>query len=207
MNKKDFIKRAIDSTNGFGTFQAEGAAVNPNIWDFRLRDYEEKLLVITPQAEQFDFRGAGTDYKVTIDDAPSAAAALTETVDVPISAFSTRNITFDPSEYGAAYQLSRSEAVRAFFNVAERMTKKLGYSMAQKKDALAYSTVKAGAGNSVIANSKTSSSLVASTDTLGYDEVTSAIRLIEEDIYTPMKMFISFKQKQDLFLYINEDES
>lgn len=198
MNKKEFIKRAVDSTNGFGTFQSEGTAVNPNIWDFRLRDYQEKLLVLTPQAEQFDFRGAGTDYKVTIDEAPSAASALVETDDISISAFSTRNITFDPSEYGAGYQLTRNEAVRAFFNVADRMTKKLGYSLALKKDGLAYSTILSGAGNAVIANGVAAASSLASTDTLGYEEITKAVRLIEEDLYMPMDMFVSYKQKQDL---------
>ena len=197
-NVKDFIKRAIDSTNGFGTFQAEATAVNPNIWDYRLRDYEEKNLVLTPQAEQFDFTSPGSDYTVTIDEAPSAASALTETVDISISAFSTRNTTFTPAEYGAAYQLSRKEAVRAFFNVADRMTKKLGYSLALKKDALAYSTVIAGAGNAVIVNSKAAASALVSSDTLNYAALTQAIKLIEEDVYRPTKLFISHKQKQDL---------
>lgn len=198
MNKKDFIKRSLDTTNAFGSFQDEAEAVNPNIWDFRLREYQEKLLVLTPQAEQFDFRGAGTDYKVTIDEAPSAAAALTETVDVPISAFSTRNVTFDPSEYGAGYQLTRNEAVRAFFNVADRMTKKLGYAMAQKKDSLAYTAVQSGAGNSVIVGTSTHASTLGASDTLSYAAITEAIKLIEEDLYMPMDMFISYQQKQDL---------
>jgi N4-gp56 family major capsid protein len=196
--KREFIKRAIDTTNGFGTFDSEATAVNPNIWDFKLREYEEENLVLTPQAEQFDFRGAGTDYKVTIDEVPSAAAALTETIDVPISSFTTRNTTFTPTEYGASYQLSRKEAVRAFFNVADRMVKKLGYSLALKKDNLAYAELVAGAENSVIANSKTALTALASTDTLGYAEITKAIALIEEDVYTPMDLFVSYKQKQDL---------
>lgn len=206
MNKKEFIKRAVDSTDGFGTFQSEGQAVNPNIWDFRLRDYQEKLLVLTPQAEQFDFRGAGTDYKVTIDEAPSAASALVETDDISVSSFSTRNVTFDPSEYGAGYQLTRNEAVRAFFNVADRMTKKLGYSMALKKDTLAYSTLLSGADNEVIANGESAASSLSSTDTLNYDDITKAIRLIEEDLYMPSDMFISYKQKQDLLQLSNVND-
>ena len=119
MDKRQFLKRAIDNANAFYTGQSEAQAVNPNIWDMRLREFEEANLVFTPQTEQFDFRGVGTDYKVTIDEAPSAATELTETVDVAISSFSTRNVTFDPTEYGAAYQLTRKEAVRAFFNVAD----------------------------------------------------------------------------------------
>jgi len=198
MDKREFLKRAMTDGNAFGSYQSAATVVNPNIWDMKLREYQVKNLVLTPQAEQFDFTGPGSDYKVTIDAAPSAAAALTETVDVPISAFSTRNTTFTPTEYGAAYQLSRKEAVRAFFDVADRMTKKLGYSLAQKKDALAYSTVLAGAGNSVITNSKAAASAIVSTDTLGYAAIIESCKLIEEDLYTPKKLFISYKQKADL---------
>jgi len=198
MNKREFIKRALDTSNAFISTDSEAVAVNPNIWDFRLRDYEEKNLVITPQVEQFDFRGPGVDYKVTIDEAPTAAAALVETDDVSISSFSTRNVTFTPTEYGAAYQLTRKEAVRAFFNVAERMVKKLGYALAQKKDGLAVTTINAGATHSVFANSKTIASDIASTDTIAYDDLTEAIRDIENSLYTPMKLFLSYGQKQQL---------
>jgi len=196
--KREIIKRALDTSNAFFSGQAEATKVNPNIWDNRLREFEQELLVMTPQAEQFDFRSPGVDYKVTIDDTPSAAAALTETADISISAISTRNVTFTPTEYGAAYQLTRKEAVRSFFNAADRMVKKLGYSLALKKDNLAYATVKDGAGNAVIVNSKANASLVASTDTLDYESITSAITLIEEDKYIPADMFISYKQKENL---------
>ncbi len=196
--KREIIKRALDSSNAFISTDSEATAVNPNIWDQRLREFEEKSLVLTPQAEQFDFRGAGVDYKVTIDDEPSIATLLVETTDVEISSFSTRNVTFTPTEYGAAYQLTRKEAVRAFFNVADRMVKKLGYSLAVKKDRLAYAAVQSGAGNAVIANGVASATALASTDTLGYEEITQAIRDIEEDQYVPMDMFVSYRQKQQL---------
>jgi N4-gp56 family major capsid protein len=198
MNKKEFIMRALDTSNAFISTGAEATAVNPNIWDFRLREYEEKNLVVAPQAEQFDFRGPGVDYKVTIDSAPSSATLLTETTDIAISSFATRNITFTPKEYGAAYQLTRKEAVRAFFNVAERMVKKLGYAMAQKKDSLAVAAVNTAASNSVFVNSKTAATAIASTDTLDYASITAAIREIENDLYTPKKLFISYNQKEAL---------
>jgi len=199
MNKKEFLIRALDTSNAFISTDSEAVAVNPNIWDFRLRDYEEKNLVVTPLAEQFDFRGAGVDYKVTIDDAPSSASGLTETVDVTISSFSTRNVTFTPTEYGAAYQITRKEAVRAFFNVAERMVKKLGYSMAQKKDSLAVSTIQDGAGNSVIVNSKSATTDLASTDTLDLASITKAIKLNEEDLYVDnFALLVNYSQKQSL---------
>ena len=64
--KREIIKRALDTTNGFISTGAEATAVNPNIWDFRLREFEQENLVLTPQAEQFDFRSAGVDYTFQI---------------------------------------------------------------------------------------------------------------------------------------------
>ncbi len=199
MNSREFIKKALDTTNGFIMSEsAEAQAVNPNVWDYRLKEYEEKVLVVTPLAEYFDFRKPGVDYKVTIDEAPSVASALVETADVSISAFSTRNVTFSPSEYGAGYQLTRKEAVRAFFNVADRMVTKLGYSLAQKKDALAVSTIYNGATTTIYANSKTVATDIASTDTLKYIDITRAMDTIEQLYYTPDTMLINFRQKKQL---------
>jgi len=199
MRAQEYIKKALDTSNAFISTDSEAVAVNPNIWDFQLRDYEEKNLIFTPLAEQFDFRGAGVDYKVTIDEAPSAAAALTETTDIGISSFSTRNVTFTPTEYGVAYQITRKEAVRAFFNVADRMVKKLGYSLAQKKDALAVTCVQDGAGNEVLVNSKSATTDLASTDTLDYASITKAIRLNETDLYVNnFALLLNYTQKEQL---------
>lgn len=195
---REFIKRAIDSTNGFGTYATSADYVNPKIWDRRLKEFQEKLLVITPLAEFFDFRQPGVDLTVNIDEEPSAAAALTETVDVTISAFSTRTILFTPTEYGAAYQLSRKEAVRAFFNVAERMTRKLAYSMAVKKDALAYAEVIADASTNLFVNSKTAATALASTDTFDVTQLNKAARTIIGYQYIPDAAVISPKQQEDL---------
>lgn len=197
--KQELIKRSLSTTNGFILSESsEAQAVNPNIWDRRLREYQEANLVFTPLCEQFDFRGDGVDYKVTIDEAPSAASELTETADMSIVAFSTRNQTFTPTEYGAAYQVTRKEAVRAFFNVADRMVKKIGYAMALKKDSLGISTAVSGAGNAVIANSVSATSSLASTDTLDYPEITKASRLIEDNNYMPKYLIINPTQKQQL---------
>ncbi len=198
MNKRELIKRSLDTENAFISSDAEATAVNPEIWDRQLMEYQEKNLVVAPQAEQFDFRNAGSDYTVTIDEAPSAASELTETTDISISSFATRQKTFTPSEYGAAYQLTRKEAVRAFFNVAERMTRKLGYKLAVKKDNIAVDTIYNGAGNTILANGKTATSDLTDTDTLNYELITKGIKNIETDVYTPTKLIISYTQKQQL---------
>lgn len=198
MATQEFIKRALDTTNAFFSTGSEATAVNPNVWDMRLREFQEKMLVVTPLAEQVDFTQPGTDLKITIDEEPSAAAALVETDDVSISSFSTRNVTHDPAEYGAAYQLTKSEAVRAFFDVAERMVRKLGYSTALKKDRLGAAAIQDGATSNVFPNSVTAATDIASTDTLDYASILEAKRTIEEYQYVPTDLLISYKQKQDL---------
>jgi len=198
MNKRELIKQSLDVTNGFIFLTDTSAkAVAPNIWDFRLRDYQEKMLVVAPLAEQFDFRGPGQDYKVTIDERPSAAGALSETADITISAFSVRQVTFTPLEYGAGYQLTRTEAVRAFFQVADRMTKKLAYSLFEKKDSLAVSTIQA-VTNVIFANAKTAATALASSDVLDYSTIIKAARDIENRYYVPETLLVNYTQKAQL---------
>jgi HK97 family phage major capsid protein len=197
MDKREFIKRAIDAS-AFESTDSEAVAVNPNIWDQRLREFEQANVIVAPMGEQIDFRGVGVDNKVTIDEAPSVAAALVETDNVSISAFTTRSVTFTPTEYGAAYQVTRKEMVRAFFDVMSRMTKKLGYAMALKKDTLAVTTLQSGAGNSVLVNDKAATTDLASTDTINYAAITKAARLIEDDLYRPTKLVVNPTQKQQV---------
>lgn len=199
MRAANYIKKSLDTTNAFLSTDSEAIKVNPKIWDIKLRDYEEKNLVVTPLAQPYDFRSYGRDFTITVDVASSAAAALTETTDVTISAISNRQVTYTPTEYGAAYQVTRKEMVRAFFDVGENMTKKLGYSMAQKKDALGYAILLSGAGNAVLVNSKSVATDLASTDTLDYASITKAIALNETDLYTRNKyLLINYTQKQQL---------
>jgi hypothetical protein len=198
MNKRELIKQSLDVTNGFiFATDTSAKAVAPNIWDFRLRDYQEKMLVVTPLAEQFDFRGPGQDYKVTIDERPTVAVALEETANIAIKAFSVRQVTFIPLEYGDGYQLTRTEAVRAFFNVADRMTKKLAYSLFEKKDSLAVSTIQA-VTNVIFANAKTTATDLASSDVLDYSTIIKAARNIENRYYVPDVLLVNYTQKAQL---------
>lgn len=195
-SKRELIKRALDTTNA--AMSSNQTAINPTIWDTKLREFQEAALVMTPLAEQFDFRGAGSDYTVTVDAAPAAAALLVETTDVSVTAFSTRNLTFTPKEYGQGYQLTKQEASRAFFNVADRMVRKLGYALALKKDSLAISTVTSGATSTVIVNSKTNVTDLAATDVLNLPSITKAKQTIETLHYVPTEMVINYGQKKAL---------
>lgn len=198
-NKREFIKKTVDANAAIyniGT-NAESIKINPNIWDFKIREYETANLVVAPLAEFFDFRGPGVDYKVTIDEAPSAAGLLVETDAVTVSSVSTRSVTFTPKEYGARYQVTRKEAVRAFFNLAERMSKKLGYSLFLKKDALAVSCLQA-ATNIIYANARAVATDVAATDKMTPSLIAAGTKTMENLYYTPKTLVMNYYQKNDL---------
>lgn len=199
MFAREFLKRSLDESNAFISTDSEATKVNPKIWDTQLRDYEEERRVLSTYATTFDFRQAGRDYTVTVDEEPSAAAALTETTDVSISSISNRQITFTPTEQGAAYQVTRKEMVRGFFNVMENFSKKLGYKMAKRKDDLARTEIVSNANNSVYVNSVSAASDIASTDTLDYDAILEGLKENEVDLYLNHRVLvISPQQKQQL---------
>lgn len=199
MEKKEFIKKTVDANAAIyniGT-NAESIKINPNIWDFKIREYETANLVVAPLAETFDFRGAGVDYKVTVDGAPSASGLLVETDAISVSAVSTRSVTFTPKEYGSRYQVTRKEAVRAFFNLADRMTKKLGYSLFLKKDALAVSCLQA-ATNIKYANARSVATDVISVDKMTPSLIAEGCKVMENLYFTPKKLVMNYYQKNDL---------
>ena len=200
--KKEFLIRALDA-NAFDAAGTEGQAVNPNIWDTRLREYQEEALVVSPLAQTFDLTGPGADLKVTIDEVPSAAAAaLTEGNDVAVTAITTRNVTFTPSQYAARYQISQKEYVRAFFNVMENATKKLGYQLALSRDTRSIAVLEAGASTSIVPATAVTASRDAgdltSADTIGYDEIISGARAIKVNKYVPKTLIVNMFQAADL---------
>jgi len=197
MNKRELIVRAIDS-NAFVSTDQYATVVNPKIWDTKLRDYEEQNIIFTNHVTTFDFRSPGRDYTVTIDAAPTAAAAVAETNAVAIQPITNRQVVFTPTEYGSAMQTTRKELVRAFFNVMENMSKKLGYALALKKDSLGVAEAYSGATTDLVANG-VASSAIASSDTIGLEDFTKAVRIIKNYYYDPVKAMINpFQEEQVL---------
>jgi N4-gp56 family major capsid protein len=191
MNAEELIQNAIGA-NGFTTDETSAGLINPSYWNKQLMAYLTKSLVVANKAKVFnDILGQdGSSFKVTIDATPTAAAAVAETDDVTASVFETvTQVTFTPSEYAKAYQLSDKEARRGFFNVMENMTKKIGYAFALLQDTTAVSLLQTSAGNSIIANGAATSA--ASTDTLDYDDIVNACKEIRADLMVPRFLFVS----------------
>lgn len=201
MDRYEFIKNSI----GFDSsaFQLQGntsaAYVNPDIWNRTLLDHEKANLVTMQFARVYNdlLNAPGETLNVTIDAEPTAASALTESVIVPIDTLSFTQITFTPSEYGAAYQVTDKEARRSFVDLMSNITKKLGYRMAVKKDALAVALLQASAGNSIVANG-VDSSAIASSDTLDTDDIINAKKELKKDKYTPKALIVAVEQEASL---------
>jgi HK97 family phage major capsid protein len=194
---KEIVMHTLDS-NAFGVFQSEATDVNPEIFNNQLRDFVRANVVVWNKGEQFDFTQPGATYRVTVDEAPSVASALTETANVTIQAFTSRYVQFTPSEYGTAFQLSRKEAVRAFFDVMSRMTNKLGYAMSLQMDRLCITTSASSAGTTIFPNAVTAATAIASTDTLDLATVLRAIRYVRSGYYTPKYLFVNNAQYNQL---------
>jgi len=194
--KTEFIKRAVDS-NAFISSDAYATVVNPQIWDTKLRDYEEKNIIFANHVELFDFRGPGRAYTVTVDAAPTAAAAVVETDAVTIQPITNRQVTFTPTEYGTAMQTTRKELVRAFFSVMDNMSKKLGYALALRKDSLGVAAAIEGATTNYTVNNVTSSD-IASSDTLALSDFTRSVRAIKNLYYEPVKAMICPSQEEQV---------
>lgn len=181
--KRMWIKRALDTSNAFITSDTYAQAVNPAEYDFQLREYVAANTVVAALGEEYDFTKPGSTWTVTIDGAPSAAAAVAETANVSISAITNSQVTFTPSEKAKAFQTTRAEMARGFFDIMANMTRKIGYSLALIRDTTAYLTCYAGAGNSVLVNGAAATTDLTTTDTLNYAAIINARKEIRTDYF------------------------
>lgn len=191
MNKVELVKNAIDS-NGFQSTATAAGYINPEVWNTQVLRHVEDTIIVSRYAKVYnDILGApGDTVNITINAAPSAAAAVAESADVTVSAYSVTQVVFTPTEYAAAYSLSDKQARRAFYDVASDMTSKLGYSLALKRDTLAVALLQSGGANSVTANGVVSSA-IASTDTLDWDDIVNAKVEIMKDKLIPKYLIVS----------------
>ena len=196
---KEFISHAIDSANALSINTGAALGINPQIWDERVRDFEEKQAVVTNLAGFFDMRTPSASLTVTVDALPTAAALTADTVDASTSAFSTRQVTFSCSEYTKMFQVTRAEMETTFFNAMDRASRGIGSAMNQARETAAMTAIYAGAGNSVIVNGKSATTDLASTDTLNYDAITKAVLENQKDRYINNKyLIVSYTQMQAL---------
>lgn len=198
MNTKELVMNAIDS-DGFQTTTASAGYINPELWNRQVLKMVEDTIVVAGYAKVYDdILGApGDSFNVTINSAPSAATAVAESDDVSISTYAVTTVQFSPTEYAAAYNLSDKEARRGFYNIAQDMIQKLGYSLALKRETAAISLLQSGAGNTVTANGVSAGS-IASSDKIDYDDIVNLRKEIVKDKLLPKVLFVSPGQYTEL---------
>lgn len=187
----ELIKNAIGA-NGFVSTDTAAGYINPTYWNRQVLGFVEQNLVVTQFAKVYDdiLGQDGASFNVTIGVTPSAASAVAESDDVSVSTYSKTQVTFTPTEYAYATQLSDKEARRAFFDVAQDMAFEIGYALALARDDAAITLISGNAGNSTSVNAATVGSL-ASSDTLDYDTIVNAATLVRADNLVPKALVVS----------------
>lgn len=188
---KSFLLRSLDTTNAVTTTVGDNLNINPTIWERQLREFQRENLVVTPFALYQDFTQPGSELTVTIDENPGASAELTETVDVPISSISTRQVTHNPTEHGKAYQVTKKEARRGFFNLIENVVMKLSFATALEKEENAIETLYDGAGKTFYAGGKADRSSLTSSDVMTLKDILVSRAYMKRKLYSPNVLFVT----------------
>ena len=205
----EIVMNALDS-NAFKSTNTAAGYINPTLWNREVLRHLEDTIIVSREAKVYDdlLNMPGSSLNVTINSAPTVAAAVAETAPVVIKAYAVTQVTFTPSEYFDAYQLTDKEARRGFYAVAQDMVAKIGYSLALLRDTTAITLLQTSAGNAVTANGVLSSA-ISSADRIDYADIVNAMTEIRKDKLVPKKVFLSPGQLGDLmkdsqFSYANQ---
>ena len=174
MDRQSIVMQALDS-NAFKSTDTAAGYVNPSYWDRQVLAAAQSNLVTTQLAKVYNnLEGDGSVLYVTVATEPAAAAALTESTAASVVALNYTQVTFTPTEYGTARQVTDKESRRAFFDLMTDITSQLGYALARKREDFATDLLAASAGNAVVANG-VASSTIASSDTLDWNDIVNGM--------------------------------
>lgn len=195
---KEIVTQAI-SSSGFTTDDAAADRVNPEIWDRQLRRFVQTDFDLQSRAELETglLDQAGDTYNVTIDKVPNAASAVAETDDVTIQETDNRQVTYSPTEYGTAFQVHDREIRKAFFDVMANFSQKVGYSLRLNRERTAVDTVQNGATHKYFTSGSANTD-IASSDTLAYEDLVDAVKLIRDKKFVADRLYVTTKQFADL---------
>lgn len=198
MISKEMVKRAFDTNAWTYIGNSYGQAVAPAMFDEMVSEYQKKALVVAPLARQIDFRRPGSTWTVTVDVAPAVSALTAETAGAATSAITNRQVTFTPVEYTKKYEASYTEMEDGFLPFMANATEKIGYAMADQKDANAVSVLYSGATTALFVNSVSVATDLASTDTFNLDVIVDARKAIGKLLYRPYVLLIGRDQEADI---------
>jgi len=202
MDAREFIKKTAagyDTSNAFITSRTSAGYINPAVWNREVLKHVESNLVVSKLGKTYTdlLNKPGTTLYVTVGSEPTSAAAIVESDQVAVSSYAVTQVTFTPSEYGAAYQLTNKEKSRSFINLMQDMTQALGYKLARDKDDTVVALLQASAGNSINSNSVVTTDITTS-DTLNYDDIVNAKKEIMKDKLFPKQLVVGAEGYADL---------
>ena len=197
-NKKDFLIRSLDSTNATSTTVGDSLNINPTLWEDGLRDYQERMTVLTPFAEQQDFTQPGSELLVTIDEEPDTANSVDEFDEPNVSKIDTRQVSHEPSEVAARYQLTKKQARRGFFDAVQNIIKKLGHKLALAKDSAAATELYTNATATDYAGGHSARVDLTEDDGLSVKTILKSRAKMQAQQYIPSVLFVTHAQEGQL---------
>lgn len=198
---KAFIKKAYDA-NTFDVTAGDSSGINPAYWNRQVLAAEDKMHVLTKEAKLYTdlLNKDGKTVTVTIRQEAVAADATAENVDADIKAFAYTQVTFTPSEYTVAYQVTNKEKDRSFIPLMQDVTNFIGIGLGLAKEEKVQSVIEAAstaASNDFVVNAGTPGALVAA-DTLDLTTINKAKKKAMRARMKPYAIFVSAGQHVDL---------
>ena len=195
-------------SNSLQGFQAEGfttgspgaSDINPEIWDEELQRYAEQSTSISGRAKEYTtiLNTPGSTHRVNLDEAPTGAEELTEGTATPISELFYDSVVFEPTEYGKAYQITRKQARRSFFDLMPNAVQKIGYSLSINREQVAIDLAISEASINVFGGFQADAASLTNDDTLSIKELSRAVRLMRENLHSAISVDVTPKQFEDL---------
>lgn len=198
MEVREFISKAYDA-NAFTTSKTSAGYINPSYWNKNVLEHVKANLVVAPLGRQYNdlLNTDGATLYITVGVEPAAASAVVESDSVLVADYTKTQVTFSPSEYGAAYQMTNKEKSRSFINLMQDMTAQLGYMLARKKDDVVIALLQGSAGNAIVADG-VASSAIAPSHTLDFDDIVNAKKEIMKDKLMPKYLIVCVEQYASL---------
>lgn len=187
-------------TEGFTTGSPGASDINPEIWDEELQRYAEQSTSISGRAKEYTtiLNSPGSSHRVNLDEAPTAATQLTEGTPTPISELFYSSVVFEPDEYGKAYQITRKQMRRSFFDLMPNAVEKIGYSLAINREQVAIDLAISEAGANVFGGFQSDAISLTDSDVLSIKELARATRIMRENLHSAISVDVTPKQFEDL---------
>lgn len=201
MEQRSIIKKAYDA-NAFTAVTGASSGINPKYWNREVLSAENKAYVLTNEGKVYSdlLNKDGPSFTVSIRGVAVKADATDEDTDADVKARAYTYVTFTPSEYTVAYQLTNKEKVRSFINLMADISMDIGIGLGLAKEEKVRDIIYAGAtaaSQAFNVNAGTTGSLTTS-DTIDLTTINKTKKAMLRARVKPYALFVSAGQHVDL---------